>query len=121
MRAKEPQHYLFPGRLVRNVFDPSTHMSSTGLRKPFDAVRALAGVPWFQLNGWRHTAITRMAEAAVPIAIIMERAGHVTLRMSKHYTHISQQSHRFAIRRAAENRPAMSAQAAQLRRQLTGY
>src|ERR1700722_6136260 len=121
MGASGPQHYLFPGRLVRNVFDPSTHMSETGLRKPFEAVRALAGVPWFQLNGWRHTAITRLADAAVPIAIIMERSGHFTLRMSKHYTHISQQSQRFAIRNAAERKPAMSAQAAQLRRQLTGY
>jgi integrase len=121
MGATEPQHYLFPGRLVRNVFDPSTHMSETGLRKPFEAVRAAAGVPWFQLNGWRHTAITRMAEAGISIATIMRRAGHVTLRMSAHYTHISEQAERFAITRAVEKKPTISLQAAQLRRQLTGY
>jgi integrase len=121
MGARGPHHYLFPGRLVRNVFDPETHMSETGLRKPFEAVRVAAEVPWFQLNGWRHTAITRLAEAGVPIATIMKRAGHVTLKMSAHYTHISEQAERFAITRAAEKKPAISAQAAQLRRQLAGY
>jgi integrase len=119
--ARSPQHFLFPGRVVRNVFDPETHMSETGLRKQFEEVRSAAGVPWFQLNGWRHTAITRLAEAGVPIAIIMQRSGHVTPRMSAHYTHICEQVQRFAVTGATQKKQTVSVQAMQLRRQLNGY
>lgn len=104
----QPHHFLFPGRLVRNVFDPETHMSETGLRKPFEAVRDKAELHFFQVNGWRHTAITNMAEDGVPIAIIMERAGHVTPKMSAHYTHISQQAHRLALTRQPHKKPVAS-------------
>jgi integrase len=45
----------------------------------------------------RHTAITRLAENGVAIAIIKARAGHMTDRMSEHYTHISEQAHRLAV------------------------
>ncbi len=60
-----PEKYLFPFRVVRNHFDGSLPMSETGIRKQFDEVRQAAGLGWFQLNGWRHTAATRMAEAGV--------------------------------------------------------
>jgi integrase len=120
--GSEPHHFLFPGRLVRNVFDPETHMSETGLRKPFEAVRDKAEMPWFKLNGWRHTSITRLAEAGVPIATIMHRSGHVTPKMSAHYTHISEQAERLAISSVSRMRkPVISIQAAQLRRQVVGY
>jgi integrase len=97
-------------------------MGETGLRKQFDAVRIAAGVPWFRFNGWRHTAITRLAEAGVPIATIMQRSGHVTMKMSEHYTHISEQAHRFAITSANsyQRRPVVSIAATQLRHQMVG-
>jgi Phage integrase family len=121
LAGDQPHHFLFPGRLVRNVFDAETHMSETGLRKPFEAVRDKAGLPWFQLNGWRHTSITRLAEAGVPIAIIMRRSGHVTPKMSEHYTHISEQAERLAIMGSSQRKPVISIQSAQLRRQVSGY
>jgi integrase len=40
-------------------------MGESGIRKQFEAVREAAGVPCFNPNGWRHTAITRMAEADI--------------------------------------------------------
>src|ERR1700733_3613741 len=120
-QPQQPHHFLFPGRVVRNVFDPETHMSETGLRKPFEAVRDKAELAWFQLNGWRHTAITRLAEAGVPITIIMRRSGHMTPKMSAHYTHISEQAERLAIMGASQRKPGISIQAAQLRRQVSGY
>jgi integrase len=113
-RAKElgggtrPNHHLFPFCVHSNgnsrTYDHERPMGDTGLRKPFQAVRAAAGLPWFKLNGMRHTAITRLAEAGVPIAIIMKRAGHVTQRMSEHYTHISEQAERARIRLVSENK-----------------
>jgi integrase len=65
LAGKSPELHLFPKRLARNQFDGSYHMGETGIRKQFEAVRDAAGVPCFNLNGWRHTAITRMAEAGI--------------------------------------------------------
>lgn len=116
--GRGPHLYLFPARVCRNHFTGEQHMSETGIRKQFEEVRAAAGVPWFQLNGWRHTAITRMAEAGVPIATIMARAGHMTYKMSAHYTHISDQVQRQAMRSIYEKKPVMSVQAYELRRKM---
>jgi integrase len=101
--------FLFPFRLARNQFDGTHHMSETGVRKQFEEIRAEAELPWFQLNGWRHTAITRMAEAGIAIATIMARAGHCSPKMTAHYTHISMQAERLAMERMIRGqRPAPS-------------
>jgi integrase len=92
--ASSPRDYLFPARVVRNHFDPAHPMSETGLRKAWDEVRIAAKLPGFRPYDTRHTAITRMAEAGIRIAVIMKRAGHVSARMSDHYTHISEQAER---------------------------
>jgi integrase len=119
--GKSPELYLFPSRVVRNQFNGNFHMSETGVRKQFEAIRDLAAVPWFRLNGWRHTAITRMAEAGVPIATIMARAGHCSPKMSAHYTHISSQAERFAMQRMGQGRKTIPAEAAQLRSDLAPF
>jgi integrase len=97
LAGKSPEMHLFPKRLARNQFDGSYHMGETGIRKQFEAVRVAAGVPWFNFNGWRHTAITRMAEAGIHIATMMARAGHCSPKMTAHYTHISSQAERLAM------------------------
>jgi integrase len=104
LAGKSPELHLFPARVSRGNFDGSFHMGVTGIRKQFDAVRDAAGVPWFNLNGWRHTAITRMAEAGIPIATIMARAGHCSPKMSAHYTHISSQAERIAMQSMTHGR-----------------
>ena len=122
LAGAEPHHFLFPFRVAKGTWDPEKPMGETGLRKAFEEVRAAAHVPWFRLNGWRHTAITRLAEAGVPIAMIMQRSGHVTARMSEHYTHISEQAHRATITAAGANlrRPVMSIDQTRLRQQMVG-
>jgi integrase len=97
LAGKSPELHLFPARVHRGKFDGNLNMGPTGIRKQFEAVRDAAGVPWFSLNHWRHTAITRMAEAGIPIATIMARAGHCSPKMTNHYTHISQQAERMAM------------------------
>ena len=67
-------------------------------------VRDAAGLTWFNLNGWRHTAITRMAEAGIPIATIMARAGHCSPKMTAHYTHISMQAGPLAMQGMTHSR-----------------
>jgi integrase len=95
--AHEPHHYLFPFRASRNNFDPLRPMSATGIRKQHEAVRAAAGVPWFNLNGWRHTGITRLAEDGMPYPMIQAMTGHNTRRMTEHYTHVAEQALRLRL------------------------
>jgi len=106
LAGDSPELYLFPCRVVRNQFNGAFHMSETGMRKQFEAIREAAQVPWFHWNGWRHTAITRFAEAGVPIATIMARAGHCSPKMTAHYTHISMQAERLAMQRMGQGKRA---------------
>lgn len=104
LAGRSPEFHLFPARISRNHFDGLHHMGETGIRKQFEAVRDAAGLSWFPWNGWRHTAITRMAEAGTHIAIIMARAGHCGPKMTAHYTHISEQAERIAMQRMSGRR-----------------
>jgi integrase len=92
--AKDPQHYLFPGRVHIGLYDPKIPMSAYGLNKYWNEVRQFSDLKWFRQYDSRHTAITRLAEAGVPTDVIMAMAGHVTEKMRKHYTHISQAAQR---------------------------
>lgn len=123
LAGRSPELHLFPFRIVRNHFDGARPMSETGVRKQFEAVRDAAGVPWFQLNGWRHTALTRMAEAGVPISTMMARAGHCSPKMTTHYIHISMQAERMAMEsmdRARKKGP-ISIEAIRTRKAIAGY
>lgn len=95
--ALNPQDYIFPFCLGPGLWDPRRPMSETGIRRSFDAVRQLAGVPWLRIHDLRHSSITRMAEAGVPIATIMAMAGHLSPAMSQHYTQVSEQAKRKAV------------------------
>ena len=103
LAGKSPELYLFPARVSRGT-STELHMGETGIRKQFEAVRDAADLTWFNWNGWRHTAITRMAEAGIPIATIMARAGHCAPKMTAHYTHISMQAERLAMQSMTHGR-----------------
>jgi len=94
MGAGAPYHYLFPIHITADRYDPARPMTEFGLRKPWEAVREAAGVRWLRMYDMRHTAITRMAEAGMPIQVIMSFAGHISPRMQQHYTTISMQAKR---------------------------
>ena len=94
MGANGPHCYLFPIHVTADRYDSLRPMTVWGMRKPWDAVREAAGLPWFRVYDLRHTAITRMAEAGVPIPVIMSFAGHISPRMQQHYTAISMESKR---------------------------
>ena len=95
--AAAPDHYLFPFREKRGAWNPCRPMTNSGIKKPFDAVRKAAEVPWLRQHDLRHSAITRMAEAGTPIPVIMSMAGHITQRMLQHYTQVSEQAKRQAL------------------------
>jgi integrase len=93
-----PEHYLFPFRArgTNGNADPRRPMSDSGLKRTWDDIRTEAKMPRLRPYDLRHTAITRMAEAGTPIAIIMSFAGHVSVKMQQHYTTISMQAKRAA-------------------------
>jgi integrase len=102
--GNSPSAYLFPFRESKGRYLADQPMGCTGIRKAFQEVRTAAGLPWFKLNGFRHTAVTRFAEAGTPIATIMRRAGHITPAMTAHYTHISEQVERQQLSRSARRK-----------------
>ncbi len=97
--ASQPWHYLFPRRVAQH-YDPTRHIGD--LAPWWRQIRAASGLHGFKPSHLRHTAITRMAEAGTPIPVIMSMAGHVTRKMCEHYTWISEQAKRQAIKAVAE-------------------
>jgi integrase len=92
--SAEAWHYLFPFCAARRRYDPARPMTESGMKKPWDQVRRAAALPTLRIYDLRHTGITRMAEAGVPLPTIMSFAGHLTLRMQQHYTAISMSAKR---------------------------
>jgi integrase len=106
----DPQHYLFPMRLRTNLWDPASPVSDWGLAKPWNEIRSAAGLPWFQMNALRHTALTRYAEAGTPVEIMQSYAGHISEKMTRHYVQISEAvKRRYATMAAQKARGVTSA------------
>jgi len=103
----KPHDYLFPFQLSHggkkgDVYKPDRPMSEWGIDTYWDEVRAASELTRFRKHDCRHTGITRWAEAGVPMPVILSLAGHISLRMQAHYTHISEQAKRKAIMAAYE-------------------
>lgn len=90
----DPAHYLFPFRVMRVRWDPARPMTESGLKKHWNVVRRAAGMPELRVYDLRHTGITRMAEAGVPLPVAMSYAGHMTQKMQQHYISICMASQR---------------------------
>jgi integrase len=95
--AVAAHHYVMPFRPALNQWDPNQPMSNSGIRRAWREVRVAAGVPWLRVHDLRHTAITRMAEAGVPIPVILSMAGHINTQMQQHYTSVSMFAKRQAV------------------------
>lgn len=104
-KGPQPHYLLFPRRVVRNCYDPELPMGETGLRKLFEEVRDQAGLEWFQFNAFRHTGLTRLAEAGVPPYVMEKRAGHIGSKMMRRYVQIGEQAERMAMRNAYARKP----------------
>lgn len=87
--ASGPHCFLFPRHVTRERYDAAQPMSVWGLRRHWDEVQAAAGLPEFTPYHTRHTGLTRMAEAGVPLAVAMSFAGHISPRMQQRYVAIS--------------------------------
>lgn len=89
--SSAPHHHLFPFIVTRSKKAyPDRPMTSSGLKKLWQEVRKASGLTWFRMYDTRHTAITRYIESGVALAAVMDRAGHISPRMTAHYTHLSE-------------------------------
>lgn len=95
--SKEPDHYLFPRRMGKGAYIPALPMTDSGIKKAWYEVAQLTGLTWLRRYDLRHTAITRLAEGGMSLPMIMSMAGHNTLQMNQHYTHVSAQAQMRAI------------------------
>ena len=96
--AKGPMHYLMPF-CDSHRWNPLEPMTVSGIKKPWLQIAKAAGLEWFTPHLTRHTSITRYAEAGTPIMTIMSMAGHISIKMLKHYTWISEQAQRKAVQK----------------------
>jgi integrase len=58
------------------------------LKKGFNKVRELAGLPWLHIHDFRHRAITRWVQEGHPINIIMKVTGHRTFSAFSRYANL---------------------------------
>lgn len=102
--AHESQHYLFPFRDIHGrIYVPDRHMTVHGIRALWEEVRAASELKAFRPYDTRHTAITRLAEAGVPLEVVKAKAGHISDKMSRHYTQVSMSAQRHWMRVASEH------------------
>lgn len=90
--AKRGDDCLFPRHITADRYDVRRPMSVWGLRKPWEEIREAAQLPNLRLYDLRHAGLTRMAEAGAPIHVMMAFAGHMSVRMQRHYVAISMAS-----------------------------
>lgn len=108
--AETDSHYLFPfgADSRRGDLDVTRPMTKFGTRGQWREARKKADVPGLRPYDIRHTAITRMAEVGTPIATIKSFAGHISARMTQHYTAISMEAKRQAAANVPEIKPQQS-------------
>jgi integrase len=85
--ASLPEHYIFPKRVVRGIWDPYKPASASWLRSSYDAVREAAGFPWLTPHCFRHMCITTLLENGVAPETVRHIAGHVSEKMMRRYSH----------------------------------
>ncbi len=93
--ATEPEHYLFASCEGYSTPDPTKPMQDW--RSAWRALRAAAGLGNLRFYDLRHTAITNLAESQASDTTILDIAGHVSVRMLRHYSHVRKETKRRAL------------------------
>jgi integrase len=82
-----PQHYLFPKRVTRNLWDPFQPASTSWLRTSFKALREAADLPWLTPHCLRHQSVTKLLELGISPEVVKSISGHISDQMLRHYCH----------------------------------
>jgi integrase len=96
--ASKPEHFLIPSRVSGEEYDPTQPPSRWGWRTAWRTLTAECGLKGIRPHDLRHTAITKLAESPdASEQTIMSIAGHVSVEMLRHYSHIRQDAKRKAV------------------------
>lgn len=102
--SSDPEHYVFPFRIHRNLFDPARHQ--TTFKTAWNKLIGAAQLPGFRMYDLRHHAITSLLEnPEVSEETVEDIAGHVSRRMKKRYSHIRMEYKRAAVEAMANKTP----------------
>jgi integrase len=106
--ARDPEHYLLPANLSRHTktqdpvaeqtgYDPTRHQNSWSTS--WNKLRQAAGPEFkgLRFHDLRHSFITLMAEAGVPLPVVKSMVGHLSDVVTERYTHISNTAAREAV------------------------
>jgi integrase len=85
--ACEPEHFLFPFRVKRNLYDPTRPASRWFLRKSWEKLQQATGFVELNPHDLRHQCITKMLENGVNPETVIAIAGHVGRKMMEYYAH----------------------------------
>lgn len=85
--STDPEHYLFPFRTKRNLYDPTQPATRWFLRCSWNHLRDISGFHQLRPHDLRHHAITRMLENGVDGDLVNAISGHVSQRMREFYSH----------------------------------
>ena len=106
--ARLPEDYLFPFCVKRNCWDPAR--SQTTFRKAWREIVAAAELPGFRMYDLRHTAITNILQSPeVSEETAKSIAGHISVRMLQHYSHVRLEAKRKAVEAIRWKSPAKRA------------
>jgi integrase len=105
-----PDHYIFPFRLRRSLFDPNRHQ--TTFKGAWLRMVAAADLPGFRMYDLRHHAITALLENPhVSEETVEAIAGHISREIKKHYSHVRMDARRKAVSGLDGSTPDLSSDA----------
>ncbi len=85
--STKPEHYLFPFRSKRGLYDPTQPATRWFLRCSWNHLRDISGFHHLRPHDLRHHAITRMLENGVDGDLVNAISGHVSQKMREFYSH----------------------------------
>lgn len=85
--SHRPDHFLFPFRVNRKLYDPSRPASKAWLRKQYQKLRVRSQVPHIFPHTFRHQFVTEELEKGTPEQTVIALAGWVSRKMIETYSH----------------------------------
>jgi len=84
--AWSSEHYVFPYRIKKNIYDVTRPASPNFLRTAFRSMRRATGLEWLQPRNFRNQVIARLFEKGTPEETIISIAGPQSIKMSRYYS-----------------------------------
>lgn len=107
--ATNRDHYLFPFRIHRALFDPTRHQ--TRFKGSWQKMIAAANLPGFRMYDLRHHCMTALLEdPRVSEEVVESIAGHISREMKKRYSHVRMEARRRAVSGLDGSMPDLSSE-----------